>query len=115
MSTGSPHRTNKPSVEIQILGQRMVLKACDDPHRLERLVAYINRKIDELSANGPLSSSKLAALVALNVADDYFNSLDDIRELKKGVAQRSRTLLHDLDRQSVEHVRVRDEAVKSDK
>ena len=105
MSTGSPDRTNKPSVEIQILGQRLAIKAGDDPAKLERLVGYVKRKIDELSANGPVSSSKLAVLAALNVADDYFRILDEMRELKRQVAQKSRALLNELDRQSWERMR----------
>lgn len=109
MSTSSPHRTTKPGIEVQILGQRLVLKAGDDPRHVERLVGYVKRKIDELSAAGPISSAKLAVLVALNIADDYFRALDEMRELKRQVAQKSRALLHDLDRHSWERLRESDD------
>jgi cell division protein ZapA len=100
MSISSPYRTTKPGVEVQILGQRLMLKPGDDPRHIERLVGYVKRKIDELSASGPISSVKLAVLVALNIADDYFRALDETRELKRQVAQQSRVLLHDLERHS---------------
>ena len=87
----------RSSVEVQILGQRLVLKAEDDPRHLERLTSYVKRKIDEVAANGPVSSSKLAVLAALNIADDYFRALEEAREFKRQVASRSRNLLDELD------------------
>ena len=87
----------KQSVEVQILGQRLVLKSADDPHHLERLVSYVKRKVDEIAAGGPVSSSKIAILAALNIADDYFRVLDEARSFKREVANRSRGLLNELD------------------
>lgn len=91
------HKPKKQRVEVQILGQRMVLKADEDPRHVERLANYVKRKIDEASAGGPVSSSKLAVLAALNIADDYFRALDDAREFKRAVASRSREILRDLE------------------
>lgn len=106
MSPSPPSKSpSKQSVEIQILGQRLVLKADDDPRHVERLASFVNRKIDEISAHGPISSSKLAVLAALNIADDYFRVLDETRELKRQVAQKSRALLSDLDRRAWEQMR----------
>lgn len=87
----------KHSVEVQILGQRLVLKSGDDPRHLERLVAYVKRKVDEISTGGPVSSSKIAILAALNIADDYFRVLEESRSFKREVASRSRGLLSELD------------------
>lgn len=84
-------------VEVQILGQRMLLKSGDDPRHLERLANFVKRKVDEVAAHGPVSSSKLAVLAALNIADDYFRALDEAREFKREVANRSRELLKELD------------------
>jgi cell division protein ZapA len=107
MNTSTPDRKSngKHSLEVQILGQRMALKADDDPRHVERLVGYVKRKVDELAANGPISGPKLAVLAALNIADDYFRALDETRELKRQVAQKSRALLYELDRKSWEHMR----------
>lgn len=86
------------TIEVQILGQRMVLKANDDPRHVERLASYVKRKVDEASAHGPISSAKLALLAALNIADDYFRAMDEAREFKRQVATKSRAMLVDLDR-----------------
>ena len=86
------------SVEVQILGQRMVLKADDDPRHIERLASYVKRKVDEVSAHGPISNSKLALLAAINIADDYFRAIDEAREFRRQVAAKSRAMLADLER-----------------
>src|SRR5687768_719826 len=100
MTNGRPQGKGAPkrSVEVEILGQRMVLKAEDDPRHVERLASYVKRKVDELSAHGPVSSAKLAVLAALNIADDYFRALDEAREFKRQVAQRSRAMLSELEK-----------------
>ncbi len=99
MSTSPPAAKDaaKASVEISILGQRLNVRADGDPRHVERLASYVRRKVDELSAQGAVPSIKLAVLAALNIADDYFRALDETRELKRQVAQRSRALLAELE------------------
>jgi cell division protein ZapA (FtsZ GTPase activity inhibitor) len=79
------------------LGQRMVLRGDDDPHHVERLAGYVKRKVDEVSTRGPVTSSKIALLAALNIADDYFRALEETREIKRQVALKSRALLAELE------------------
>jgi cell division protein ZapA len=98
MTMKQPKSAAKQQVEIQILGQRMVLRADEDPRHVERLATYVKRKVDELSANGPVTSQKLAVLAALNIADDYFRALDEAREFKRQVAQKSRAMLAELEK-----------------
>jgi cell division protein ZapA len=88
----------KRTVEVQILGQRMVLKAGEDVRHVERLASYVKRKVDEASAHGPISSAKLALLAALNIADDYFRAMDEARAFKRQVASKSRAMLAEIDR-----------------
>ena len=88
---------NDRSIEVVILGQRMTLKVGDDPERVERLAAYVQRKAEELTAKSPLAPGKAGALLALNIADDYFRALDEQRELKSEVAAKSRELLAELE------------------
>lgn len=93
----SSSTTSKTTVEVQILGQRMVLRAEDDAKHLERLASYVKRKVDEAASAGPVATSKLALLAALNIADDYFRALEEAREFKRQVAMKSRAILSDLD------------------
>ena len=93
----SPKRVKKRRVEVEILGQRMLLKADQDPGKVERLAAYVKRKVDEVSAHGPVSSSKIAVLAALNIAEDYFEALEDARVFREQVAEKSRRILKSIE------------------
>ncbi len=97
MSGLAEKKRGKQRVEVQILGQRMLLKCDDDARHVERLATYVTRKVDEVAAAGPVSSSKLAVLAALNIADDYFRALEEAREFKRDVAAKSRELLEELE------------------
>ena len=90
-------QAKKQSVEIQVLGQRLRLRTDDDPRHIQRLASYVKRKVDEVSAGGPISSQKLAVLAALHIADDYFRALEEARAFKREVANRSRDILEDLE------------------
>lgn len=95
-----PHNKNargQHRTEVNILGQRMFLKSDEDPRHLERLANYVKRKADEIGAHGPISGSKVAVLTAINIADDYFRAMEEARDFKRQVAQKSRQLLADLD------------------
>lgn len=100
MSNGKANEA-RSSVEVMVLGQRMVLKVDEDRNRVELLATYVREKAEELQrgfhGKQPLPPAKLATLLAFNIADDYFRALDDARELKKAVSQTSRQLLAELE------------------
>jgi cell division protein ZapA len=95
MSVSDP--TTRQTIEVTILGQRMLLKADEDSKHVERLASYVNRKVDEVSGGGSVATTKLAILAALNIANDYFRELDQSNEFKQWVAEKSRSLLAELD------------------
>ena len=101
MSSGSKANEARNTVEVMILGQRMVLKVDHDRARVEQLASYVRDKADELErqfrGKQPLPPAKLATLLAINIADDYFAARDERRELASAVAQRSRQLLAELE------------------
>ncbi len=97
MSGTNVDTKTRQNVEVTILGQRMLLKADEDSGHIERLASYVNRKIDEVSSGGAVASTKLAILASLNIANDYFQALDELREFKLQVAAKSRSLLAELD------------------
>ena len=70
----------------------------EDPAHIERLVTYLQRRIDEAQGTaGMASPTKIAMVAALNIADDYFRALEESRDFRREVAARSRTLLEALD------------------
>lgn len=85
------------SVEVTILGQRMVLRSQDDPVHVARVAAYVQEKITALSARGHVAPNTLVVLAAINIADEYFRSQRDNQDFKRHVASASRALLRELD------------------
>ena len=85
------------SLEVEILGQRLALRTDAEPQHVAGLAAYVQRKIDEVAARNPVAASRLAVLAALNIADDYYRALEELRTLKRQVAHKSRLLLAELD------------------
>jgi cell division protein ZapA len=64
-----PERTT----EVEILGERYVLRAADSPEYLQRVAAYVDGKCLEVTKDGQiLPPSKVAVLASLNIADELF-------------------------------------------
>ncbi|MCX5912557.1 MAG: cell division protein ZapA [Deltaproteobacteria bacterium] len=68
----------KNLVRVEILGLEFVVKSDEKKERVEKIAAYVNQKIREISG-GPQTVSTLnaAILAALNIADDYFKVLEE--------------------------------------
>ena len=68
----------KNLVRVEILGREYVVKSDEEQGRVEKIAAYVNQKIQEISG-GPQTVSTLnaAILAALNIADDYFRILEE--------------------------------------
>ena len=63
----------KKTHEISILNQKFVLKSEDDEKYLHKIADYVNQKAYEIQANAQsVSTLRVALLVALNLADEYF-------------------------------------------
>ena len=83
----------KNLVRVEILGREYVLKSDEEEGRIEKIAAYVNQKIREVSG-GPQTVSTLnaAILAALNIADDYFKSPGGKREPPAGLRRQSGAL-----------------------
>ena len=68
----------KNLVRVEILGREFVVKSDEEEGRVQKIAAYVNQKIREISG-GPQTVSTLnaAILAALNIADDYFKVLEE--------------------------------------
>lgn len=85
------------STEIHVLGQRLVLRSDRDPRELRAIVDLVQRRVSELGSHGTISTTKLAILAAINLADDYLRAVEEGRALREAVAQQTRALLETLD------------------
>lgn len=89
----------KQSVEVTIAGQRYLLKSDGDRQHLLDLVAYLNRKLEELRAVARnLSPERLAILAALNITEELLREREEGRALRAEVRRRSGAMLETLRR-----------------
>jgi cell division protein ZapA len=65
----------KNKVEVRIGGKAYTLVGVEADEYIQRVALYIDRKMNEiLRGNSNLSTSMVAVLTAINVADDYFKA-----------------------------------------
>jgi cell division protein ZapA (FtsZ GTPase activity inhibitor) len=65
-------------VQVEIFGQTYVVRAGAEPGHVERLAAFVDGQMSEISrASVAVDSVRIAVLAALNIADDLFQIRDD--------------------------------------
>jgi cell division protein ZapA len=85
----------KKRFNINILGQDIsVLSDSGDEH-VAQVVDYINKKVEEIgSHSGNMTSLNIAILVALNIADEYFQVIKVEEERHRQLENRSERLIN---------------------
>ena len=84
-------------IELEVLGQRMILRSDASTEHLQRVVAYVEKKAREMEPAGPVASSKRILLTALNIADDLMRERAEAEAFRRAVVERSRALLAELE------------------
>lgn len=88
----------KRKVEVTLLGQGFTLKSEKDEAYLHQVASYVNRKLDELKHQTRTKEpQQLALLVALNIADELFQSEERSGSVRRDLRARSERLLKNLD------------------
>lgn len=87
--------------EVEIFGERYVLRASDEPGYLQQVAEYVDGKFREVAKESPaLVSSKVAVLASLNIADDLFKRDEAARRLEEELIARIDGLVKMLHRDS---------------
>ncbi|MFO1520366.1 MAG: cell division protein ZapA [bacterium] len=90
----------KRSYEVSILNQKFVIKSESDERYILKVADYVNKKMhDILSSAKSISTLRVAILVALNVADDYFKLREQKKESQLSVEKKLKDLVAMIDRQ----------------
>jgi cell division protein ZapA len=84
----------KRSVSVQVAGQRYTLKTDDDDRLVKTLAAYVDTKFRDVqrSSRSP-DTQAVAILTALQVAEELFQTRQEVADMKKSVREKTRTLL----------------------
>ena len=67
---------------VRIAGREYTIASTDSEEYVARVAAWVDRRMNELSAAPRLPASQLAVLVAVNAADDMMKSRDEITRLR---------------------------------
>ena len=87
-------------VSVEILGREYTVKSDEGEDRVKKIAEYVNRKIKEISENTQtVSTLNVAILAALNIANDYFQVVEDRRLLNQAIETRSGRLIEMIDAQ----------------
>jgi Uncharacterized protein conserved in bacteria len=89
LETNKSNTTNRVSVEI--FNQEYVVKGNENAEYIEMLAAYVDRRMRMIDQrNHSLSTTKVAVLTALNLADELNKLQEDYDELVKVLEEEKR-------------------------
>lgn len=84
-------------VTINILGNEYMIKSEEDSEKVYKIAEYLNEKVKEIDDNTEgLSEKRKVILVALNIANDYFQALKERDELIAAIRERSKALINNI-------------------
>ena len=94
----SPTMADKPNlVHVEIFGQSYAVRAGTDPGYVERLAAYVDGQMQEISrTSGAVDSVRVAVLAALNIADECLRLRGQVEEAEKVARARADKLVREL-------------------
>ncbi len=69
-------------VTVTIHGQEYNLLAAEDASYMKKVGAHVDEKIQEVQASGRISTADATVLAALNIADEYYKSIEAAENLR---------------------------------
>lgn len=81
-------------VEVEIFGQRFIIKSDEDNAYILKLAEYVDKKMNEVNGKLQLSTPrKVAVLAALNITHELFSMKREMQEKDTDIANRADRLL----------------------
>jgi Uncharacterized protein conserved in bacteria len=79
-------RPSKNRVTVEIYGDSYPLKSDADPEQIKKVAAFLDARIRETALSNPrVSTTRIAILAALNIADEYLRLKSDYQQLRRMV------------------------------
>lgn len=94
----------KQSVEVELAGQRLVIRTDEGPAYVQELAEYVDAQLKQLAGNAgrsTLNVQRIALLVAIAMADELFREKDLHRRFREQITAK----LQALDAALGEHTR----------
>lgn len=75
-------------VDVEIFGKVYTVQGDKDPDYVRRVAEFVDRKMREISQmTDTVSTSRIAILASLNIADELMTMVEESEELKKRMRQ----------------------------
>ena len=85
-------------IKVKIYDQEYIIKSEETEDQLGRIADFVNDKLKEIEDNTEgLSEKKMAILVALNIASEYYQAVKERDELLVNIRQRTEALVNNID------------------
>lgn len=79
-------------VTVSIFNEEYIVKGEDNPEYIEMLASFVDRRMKMIQQRNPnLSSTKVAVLTALNLADELNKLQEDYDELVKNLEEEKKS------------------------
>ena len=86
------------SVKVSVGGQRLSLKTDAKARYIKELADYVTSKIDQAKSTGKIATTQsLALLAALTIADELYQTREQLERLERQVRERTQRILRYLD------------------
>ena len=72
---------------VRVAGKEYTIASYDPQEHVQRVAAYVDRKMNELNLATRLPSAQLAVLTAVNVTDDMLKAQDEVRRLRRELGE----------------------------
>ncbi len=87
-------KENHTSIQVDIFGSQYTIKGVAQPDYIKELAAYVDSKMREITENtATISSTKVAILAALNIADELHQALRESQTDNANLAKKADQLL----------------------
>jgi cell division protein ZapA len=88
----------KNVIRVEILGREYVVKSDEGEERVKKIAQYVNQKIKEISeSTQTVSTMNAAILAAMNIANEYFQILEEKKNYRQDYESKAEHLIALID------------------
>jgi len=88
-------------VDVEIFGKVYTVRGDKDPDYVRRVAEFVDRKMREIAqVTDTVSTSRIAILASLNIADELLTILEESEELKSRMKKLTRTIEEKIEQEA---------------
>jgi cell division protein ZapA len=88
----------KKVIRVEILGREYAVKSDEGEERVKKIAEYVNQKIKDISeSTQTVSTMNAAILAAMNIANEYFQILEEKKNYRQDFESKAEHLISLID------------------